>query len=223
VSTSDLSLSVGAASRHCSPNLGESQYAKPFSRSASRVGVTTWVPTHAPILWVIRPRGSLTSSRTMHVDRLLERDPLMGRLCPEAFQRWRVLPRPHTSCTDPSWVGSLPAETGGVTWKPPVSSIITVWGTEARGLHAPTMSPSTVLPTPRSFLPVGVGGWHHSGTSTFLVWTRSTPEAGQLPCLLHSAPDGSHYVDFGQRPRTGRYNFDILVWNWLNKFMIIFE
>jgi len=76
---------MGAASRHCSPNLGKSQYVRPFSQSASRARVTTWVSTHAPILWVIRLRGSLPSSRTMHANRLLGRDPLMGRLCPGGF------------------------------------------------------------------------------------------------------------------------------------------
>jgi len=67
------------------PVLGPSQCVRLPCRSATRAGVTAWVPTHAPILLNIRPGSSLSSSRAMHADHLLGRDPVMGRLRPSGF------------------------------------------------------------------------------------------------------------------------------------------
>ena len=45
-----------------------------------------------------------------------------------AFQRWCVPSRPYTSCTNPSWVGSLPSSTGRVVWEPPFLTYYYCWG-----------------------------------------------------------------------------------------------
>jgi len=140
-------------------------------------GVTAWVPTHAPILWVIHPRNSLPSSRAMHADRLLGHDPLMGRLCPSGF------PTVVRTCRVPTPYARIPCELSFFflvleVWLENHISLptIIVWGTEARGLHAPTVPPPS-----RSLLPVGIVRGHASGIGTFLVLNlvnargRSTP------------------------------------------------
>jgi len=54
-------------------------------RGATRAGVTAWVPTHAPILWVTRPGSTLPTLRAMHADHLLGRDLPTGRFRPSGF------------------------------------------------------------------------------------------------------------------------------------------
>jgi len=100
VSSSDLSLSLGAALQHCSPNLGKSQCVRPPSRSASCTGGdclganscvqapshSSWecfrlphVPCMQITLWDVAltgrlcPSGSLTMARTAAFPRLMHR------------------------------------------------------------------------------------------------------------------------------------------------------
>ena len=92
------------------PVLGHSQCVRLPCRSATRAGVTAWVPTHAPILWVTRPGSFLPSSRVMHADHPLGRDPLLGRLCPSGFPAvvstvasLHLMHRSYLSWVSPFW------------------------------------------------------------------------------------------------------------------------
>jgi len=62
-------------------------------------------------------------------------------------------------------------------------SIITVWGAEARGLHAPIVPPPTAPPPPRLSLPVGIRRGHLPGLPKFLgafiMLSLGDAEAGQ--------------------------------------------
>ena len=93
--------------------------------------------------------------------------PLTGRICSRGHQRWCVLPHSYTSCADKSWIGALRTGTEGVVLNPPFSAMLTSRHIEARGLQASTVPPPSMPPLPRSFLPVGIEGWHHLGQSTF--------------------------------------------------------
>jgi len=148
---------------------------------------------------------------------------------PVAPWRWRVLPRSHASCTDTLRVGSLSAGTGDVAWKPPFSSIVTL--SRYRGPRPPRpyratsccaasccaasycaasycAAPSTVTPT-RGYRGVAPPSYKH-----FLVRTQSTPEVGQCPWPGRRPRPGRPpflpSINFGQRPKTGRYSFQIL-------------
>ena len=60
-------------------------------------GMTTWMPTHAPNLWVIRPRSSLSYSRAMHADHSWDVT-LTSRLFPSGslmVVRTTAFPTPH--------------------------------------------------------------------------------------------------------------------------------
>jgi len=143
----------------------------------------------------------------------------MGRLCPSGFPTVaRTAASPHlmhgslVSWVSPYWNWGCGLE---------ATFLVYHYCVGCRGPRPPRpyhVASSMVTPTS------GYLGGHPSGIGTFLVPNpgntrgRSTPEASQLPCLLHSAPDGSHYVDFGQRPRTGRYRLQIM-----NKFTILIE
>ena len=131
---------------------------------------------------------------------------------PMVLYRWRVLPRSHASCTDTPRVGFLPAGTGGVAWKSPFSSIITLSG--YRGPRPPRpyrvasyrAAPSTVTHT-RGYRGVTPPNCKH-----FLVRTQSMPEAWPTPLLTSLHPWWVlRSVDFGQRPKTGRYTSPLVL------------
>ena len=103
----------------------------------------------------------------MHANRLLGRDPLMGRLCPGAFQRWCVL---SASLHSMHWYlvsGASPFWCWRCGLRTLFLSFYYYLG--YRGLHAPTVPPPSVSPPPRLLLPVGIMGGHLSGIGTFLV------------------------------------------------------
>ena len=59
--------------------------------------MTTWMPTHAPNLWVIRPGNSLPYSRAMHADHPWDVT-LTSRLFPSGsltVVRTTAFPTPH--------------------------------------------------------------------------------------------------------------------------------
>ena len=125
-----------------------------------------------------------------------------------------------------SQVRLLLTGTGNMALKPPFSSLY---------YCSEVLKPLVVSPPPRSFLPVGIGGWHrrclnlampHPGDAlTWQCLNLATPTPGdasswqhlkRLTCWLSSlgSLDGSHHTfdfgfdfdfDFGQRPGTGRY------------------
>jgi len=114
VSTSDLSLSVGATSRHCNPDLGKSQCVRWLSWSSSRAGVLMHPFSESSALGVL----CLPHVPCMQIT-LWDMTLSWAVSVPVALQRWCILPRPYTLCMDPSRVGLLPSGTGGVAWKPP--------------------------------------------------------------------------------------------------------
>ena len=163
------------------PVLGPSQCVRLPCRSATRARVTAWVPTHAPTLWVIRPGSSLPSSRAMHANHLLGRDPLMGRLCPSGFPTVvRIVASLHLMH------GSL------VSW---VSSFW-YWGCGLKTKFFYLLLLSGV-PRPKASMPLlcrllhgypypWVSGGDTSLTcqasqAPLLCWAWTTPEAGQRP------------------------------------------
>jgi len=142
----------------------------------------------------------------MHVD--FPWDVALSRVVsvPAVLQRWRAVSRPYTSCMGTSRVRSLPAGTGNMALKPPFSSLYYYSEVSRPEASMPVPWPLTVPPPPRSSLPVGIGGWpllsvgvsYGAASSTvvptrgyrevvpigckcLLVWTHSTPEAGQRP------------------------------------------
>jgi len=146
----------------------------------------------------------------MHADRLLGRDPLMGRVCLGTF------PTMVCTCRVSTLYARVPCEWGFSFL------VLEVW------LENHLSSPSIIVwgPRPEASTPLSCRLFHGrsypwvSWGDTLLAqahsWyqTRSTPEASQrlrpVNSLAYfiSAPDGSHYVDFDQRPRTNRYNYD---------------
>ena len=62
-------------------------------------GMTTWVPTHAPNLWVIRPGSSLSYSRVMHADHSWDVT-LTSRLFPSGSL---IVAHPTASSTPHAW------------------------------------------------------------------------------------------------------------------------
>ena len=159
--------------------------------------MTFWVPTHAPQLLVTRP-GSVSTFLSYNA----HGSPLGVTL---------------------SWVVSVPgvSEVAWVLHMSGYSSLVLgIWPWSHLSLLFITCSDVlrslTVLPPPRSFLPMGIGGWHrrclnlatpHLGdASSWRRLKRST-------CWLssHWSPWGvPPYVDFefGQCPGTGRYKIN---------------
>ena len=115
----------------------------------------------------------------------------MGRLCPSGFPMVvRIVASLHlmheslVSLVSPFWYW-------GCGFENHLSlSIITVWSVEARGLHAPTVAPSTVSPPPWLSLPVGIRRGYFPGlpnfTGAFIMMSlgdargQTTPEAVDL-------------------------------------------
>ena len=99
-------------------------------------GVTTWVPTLEPQLLSHSPWKCFCPPHIPCMQ-ITPWDVAHSWVVsvPVVLYRWCVLPRSHASCTDTPRVESLPAGTGGVAWKPPFSSIITVLG--YRGTRPP--------------------------------------------------------------------------------------
>ena len=111
-----------------------------------------------------------------------------------------------------------PTGTGTMALKPPFSSLY--YCSEVPGPEASSLVPwpLVVPPLPRSSLPVGIGGWHYRRLNLASpqpgdAHTRRRPKWSTywLPPLWPIG--GSHHTfdldfdfDFGQRPRTGRYN-----------------
>ena len=172
-------------------------------------------PSHSP--WSTSP-----SSRAMHADHPLGRDLLMGRLCPSGFpavvRTVASLYLMHGSLV--SWVS--PCWNWGCGLKTTSLYLLLLCG-------VPRPEASTPLPcrllhslpyrgyqdgTPfwhrcirgvkpgRHPRPVNARGW----SMPEVVDLQETPSLALqyfkwIPC------SGSHHVDFGQRPRTVRYNF----------------
>ena len=123
-------------------------------------GMTTWMPTHAPNLWIIRPESSLPYSRAMHADHPWDVT-LTSRLFPSGsltVVHTTVFPTPHART--PRDLGFPLLVTGVWFGNLLFQSILYYRGAEAQGLHAPTGSPPTVLPPTRLSLPVGIRRGH---------------------------------------------------------------
>jgi len=105
-------------------------------------GMTTWVPTHAPNLWVIRPGSALSYSRAMHADH-----PWNVTLTSRLFPRGSLIVAHPTAsstppCTDPLWPWLLPywvLECGLETTFFGSSLLFGLPRSEFRGLHAPRL------------------------------------------------------------------------------------
>jgi len=98
--------------------------------------MTTWMPTHAPNLWVIRPRSSLSYSRAMHADHPWDVT-LTSRLFPSGSL---IVAHTTVSSTPHAWtlgdLGLSLTNNWSVAWKPPFLVHLYCWVTEARSLHA---------------------------------------------------------------------------------------
>jgi len=162
-------------------------------------GVTAWVPTHAPNLRVIRPGSTSPSSRAMHTDHPLGRDPPIGHLCPSGFPTVaRTVAFPHLM------YGSL------VSWVSPYWN----WGCGLKttslyllllfGVLRPKASTPLSCRLLRSYPYPWVSGGntflaYKTASNAFIMLILETPEAGQrprswtlkkLPLLLCSTSNG---------------------------------
>jgi len=130
-------------------------------------GVTTWVPTHAPQL-LVTCLGSVYALLTYYACRL---PPGMWPSHGSYLSQW--LSNGGAYCRIPTPHAQILRELGlsllvlGVWLGNHLSLLLLLFrGTEARGLHAPTVPPPTMSPPPQSLSPVGIGGWHHPTVST---------------------------------------------------------
>jgi len=150
----------------------------------------------------------MSSSRAMHADYPLGRGPPMGRLCPggsltvaRTAASPRLMHRYTVSWVSPCWDWGCGLET---------TFLVYYYSSGYRGPRPPrpTVPPPTVPPPPRSFLPVGIGEWHHSDMSTSWSEADQRPRPDQPPFLPHCAPDGSHHVlTLVNAPMKGRYTY----------------
>jgi len=141
------------------------------------------VPTHAPKILVTRS-GSVSAFLTCHACRLPPGTwPSHGSFLSQWFSNGGAycrVPTPHAQILRELGLSLLVLGCG-------LETTFLVYyhsrGTEARGLHAPTVPPPTVPPPPRSFLPVGIGGWHHSGMNT--SWSEPSQRPRPVNSLVH--------------------------------------
>jgi len=133
------------------------------------------MPTHAPKLLVTRP-GSVSAFLTCHACRLPYGTwPSHGSFLSQWISNdgaYCRVPTPHAQILRELGLSLLEL---GVWLGNHLSRLLSLFG----------VPPPIVPSPPRSFLPVGIGRWPLSDTSTFLVWTQSTPKVGQLSCLPH--------------------------------------
>ena len=134
-------FSVGSLTT-LSPNLGIiHRVSPPFSKCIQRKGVTFWVPTHAPQPLVTRP-GSVSTFLSYHA----RGSPLGVALS------WVIsVPGSPSGGVGTSRVRLPPTGTRAMALKPPFSSLY---------YCSEVLRPLAVSPPPRSFLPMGIGGWH---------------------------------------------------------------
>ena len=199
-------VSCGGSLATLFPVLGPSQCVRLPCQSATRVGVIAWVATHTPILWVTRPGRSLPSLRAMHADHLLGRDPSWVVFVPIAFQRWCVLSRPNTSCTDPSSVGSLCSGTRGVAWKPPFFIYYFCLGCRGPRPPRPYRAASYCSTSSTVITTRGIKRGHPSSLGAFMVLNlgdargQSTPEASTPEASQRLRPPRPYRVPPPHRP-----------------------
>jgi len=140
---------------------------------------------------------------------------------PVVFQRWCVLAASLHPMNESLASGASSFWYWRCGLKTTFPYLLLLLGYRGLGPPCPSVPPPTIPPPPRSLLPMGIVRGHPSSISTFLVLNlvnargRSTLEAGQRPRPVNSltcfiAPLmgpllRSHYVNFGQRPRKGRY------------------
>ena len=153
-------------------------------------GVTAWVLTHAPNLRVIPPGSISPSSRAMHADHPLGRDPPMGCLYPSGF--------PTVVCT----VAFLHLMHGSlVSWVSPC------WnrgcGLKTTSLYLSLLSgvprPEASTPLPCRLLhgypyPRVLGGntflAYKTASNAFTMLILETPEIGQRPRPVNARGHG---------------------------------
>jgi len=116
--------------------------------------MTTWVPTHAPNLSVIRPGSALSYSCAMHVDH--PRDVTLTRLL---FPRGSLIVAHPTALSTPhAWtlcdLDSSFTEYWNMAWKPPFSAHLLLFGLSRFEASTPRalMSSPPQLPLLASFL-----------------------------------------------------------------------
>jgi len=153
-------------------------------------GETTWVPTHAPKILVTRP-GSVSAVLTCYAFRLPPGTwPSHGSSLSQWFSNGGAY------CRDLMSHAHIHRELGisllelGVWLGNHLSRLLLLFRVPrpARGLHAPTVPPHTVPPPPRSFLPMGIGGWHHSDMSTSWSEASQRLRPDQPPFLTSLRP-----------------------------------
>ena len=131
-----------------------------------------------------------------------------------------------------SQVRLLPTGTRVIALKPPFSSLY----------YCPwVLRLLAVSPPPRSFLPMGIGGWYRrclnlatpplgdaytwrclllATPTSGVAYTLATPQVVNSLTFFLGSLEGPHHMltfDFGQRPRTGWYSnnwISILISNW---------
>jgi len=135
------------------PNLGIIHRVSPPSWIASGAeGVTFWVPTHAPHSSHL-PWKCIYLSFAPCTWFSPGRGPLMGRICPRVSRRW------HGYFTN----RLPPTGTRTMALKPPFSSLY---------YCSEVLRPFAVSPPTRSFLPMGIGGWHRRCLNFGDAYTR---------------------------------------------------
>ena len=80
---------------------------------------------------------------------------------------------------------SFPTGTEGVAFKSIFLSYVHFLAYRGSRPPAPTMPPPSMPPPPRSLLPVGIGGWHHLGQSTF-SGQLATPSRWATPVAIEA-------------------------------------